>query len=780
MSSQKDQQSRTGRQAPLGDIETTGGFGLTRTDWRILIAVFLLALAVRGVYLWQSARQNPTFYVPVVDAETYHTMACALLGRVTSDSSYALQREVDATHAGFFWQPFFYPFFLSVVYFFAGPSILTAKIVQMAIGGATCSLTYLLGRVVFSRKVGVVAAVIVAFYGPLIFLEGELLGEGLAAFWSLVLILLFLRLRGARSYWTPLAIGFFGAVAVLTRPTFLPFLIAASIWAAWVLYRAGGRGKLLPALCNGLAGFIIVAFPVAWLNYSRTGNFAILPSSGGINFYIGNNPDVSKTLTIRPGWAWEQLTTWPEREGVQGDAKQQAFFYGQVRKYAMEHPLSFVGGIATKAVRFISGREIPRNYDVYVFGRWSSLLAAMVWKAGPFGFPFGLLLPLVVAGVVCSWRRIPVVLVLFILIYSLGVIMVFVTGRYRVPVIPPMSVIAAAGAVGLVDLLRCARWRRLALTVACLAVTVAAGTVPGPFPEEQGYYEAELYFDLGVVHRRMSPPRYAKAEEYLRKAVEIKGDYVDAYNELGNMRALQGDLAGAYDNYLRAVTLDPTHAKAIHNVGLMALKLGRNDEAIERFGTVLALNPRLATTHFFLGQALIKTGDCPAAVEHLQKALELLDPATDGQHILQAHLSLAEALSKIGRHPQAVEQYRMAMKTNPDYLGALEGFAWLLATCQDASIRNGPQAVGLAERAAVASGGRGDTLDVLAAAYAEAGRFTDAVNTATKALAIAEMSPRPVDAEEVRARLKLYQSGRPYRQGDMEPSSQPEASGISQ
>jgi tetratricopeptide (TPR) repeat protein/4-amino-4-deoxy-L-arabinose transferase-like glycosyltransferase len=756
-----------------------------------MIGVFLLAAGVRGAYLWQSAA-NPTFYAPVVDAETYHTMACTLVGRVTTDEAYATQRGADVTHAGFFWQPFFYPSLLSVIYFFAGPSILAAKIVQILIGGVTCSLTYLLGRVAFRRAVGVIAAVIVAFYGPLIYLEGELLGEGLAAFWSLVLVLLFLKAGDGRSHWMILVIGLCGAMAILTRPTFLPFFLAGCLWLGWVLYRAGGWRRLLTAVSNGLAGFVIVAFPVAALNRSRTGNFAMLPSSGGVNLYIGNNPDVCKTLTIRPGWAWEKLTTWPEREGIRGDAAQQAFFYKKVREYAAEQPLSFLAGVGMKIVRFLSTREIPRNVDVYMFGRWSSLLRALVWKAGPFGFPFGLLLPLAVAGVICHWRRIPLVLALFLILYSLGVVAVFVTGRYRVPVIPALAVVAAAGLVGLRDLVRRRKFASLAVAVVCMAAAAAAGTMPGPFCEEQVNYEAELNFDLGTVYRRMWPPQYAKAEGYFTKALELNSDYADAYNELGNIRAVQGDLVGAFGCYSRAVELDPTHAKAMTNVGLMAYKMDRNDEAMHYFRMTLRLDPRAPKTHYFHALALSKAGDYPGAVEHFLKALELLNPLTDRQHILQAHRYLAEVLTKAGRPVEAVEHYRKALEMKGDYLPAIEGLAWLLATHPDAAVRNGSEAVRLAEHAVAIAPAGSRSLDVLGAAYAECGRFPDAVNAAGKALATAQVEGQTAEAQEIRARLELYRSARAYRQppgvrlqtqstasGDLVPASQPGASDIS-
>jgi len=766
---------------PAADEEggaVQGIFHLTRTDWQIMAGVFLLALAVRGTYLWQSSA-NPTFRTPVVDAETYHTMACTLLKRMTGDTSFAVQRGGDPTHSGFFWQPFFYPFFLSVIYLFAGPSILTAKIVQILIGAVTCSLTYLLGRTVFSRAVGVIAAILVAFYGPLIFLEAELLGEGLAAFWSLVLILLFLKGRDGRGYWIYLAIGLCGAMAVITRPTFLAFFLGACAWLAVVLYRQMGWRRFLAPARNCLAGFLLVSLPLAFLNHSRTGNFAIMPSSGGINFYIGNNPDVCKTLTIRPGWAWERLTTWPEREGVRGEAAQQAFYYKKVWEYASSQPLSFLGGMGMKAMRFLCTREIPRNVDVYMFGRWSSLLKALVWKVGPFGFPFGVLLPLAVAGVIGCWRRIPWALGLFITLYPLGIILVFVTGRYRVPTIPALTVVAAAGLVNLLQLIARRRWTTPAVVAVCMVAALAAGTLGGPFCEEQVNYEAELNFDLGIIQYNLKPPQFDKAADYLSKSLELKSDYADAYSELGNVRALQGDLAEASRCYSQAVELDPTHAKAMHNAGLMAYKTGYVNEAMELFRKALAIDPSIAKTHYYLGLALARSGDFRSAVEELERALTLPVPLADRTQVLQAYESLGEAMLRVGRSAEAVKYYRKAVELKTDHLPAIEALTWLLATHPDSHVRNGPQAVALGQRATTIAPTRWQAQDVLAAAYAETERFADAVNAARMALALTESAGQTAEIEQVRARLQLYQSSRPYRQGAEELTSQPASSGIS-
>ena len=114
-----------------------------------------------------------------------------------------------------------------------------------------------------------------------------------------------------------------------------------------------------------------------------------------------------------------------------------------------------------------------------------------------------------------------------------------------------------------------------------------------------------------------------------------------------------------------------------------------------------------------------------------------------------------------GEYKAALAQLREALKLEPDRAAALRNMAWILATCPDPTVRNGPQAVGLAERAARLSAPDDPTLlDTLAAAYAEAGRFAEAVRTAERAAALAT---QPL-AATLRARVALYEAGQAFRE----------------
>ena len=105
------------------------------------------------------------------------------------------------------------------------------------------------------------------------------------------------------------------------------------------------------------------------------------------------------------------------------------------------------------------------------------------------------------------------------------------------------------------------------------------------------------------------------------------------------------------------------------------------------------------------------------------------------------------------------------LRQDPNEQVALNSLAWLLATRPEATIRNGPEAVELAERAvAQHQEEQPELLDTLAAAYAEAGRFPEAVRTAEKALAAASQRENKALSDGIQQRLKLYRAGKPYRE----------------
>ena len=134
-----------------------------------------------------------------------------------------------------------------------------------------------------------------------------------------------------------------------------------------------------------------------------------------------------------------------------------------------------------------------------------------------------------------------------------------------------------------------------------------------------------------------------------------------------------------------------------------------------------------------------------------------------------AHCDLGTALREQRNFTEAATEWREAIQLQP-HPAFLNQLAWLLATCPEAAVRNGAEAVELAKRAVNLSGGRDPAvLDTLAAAYAEAGRFSDAAGTAQRAAGLAAEQSDTALADAIRGRIERYQARSPYR--DLRPTS---------
>jgi tetratricopeptide (TPR) repeat protein len=121
------------------------------------------------------------------------------------------------------------------------------------------------------------------------------------------------------------------------------------------------------------------------------------------------------------------------------------------------------------------------------------------------------------------------------------------------------------------------------------------------------------------------------------------------------------------------------------------------------------------------------------------------------------------AWEKKHEYKKALADYERAMQINPRCDGAINGQAWLLATCPDESCRSGKKAIELAKRACELTDWQsGEYLDSLAAACAEAGEFDQAMKWETKALEDAAFEKN--SGARARKCLELYQAGKPYRE----------------
>jgi protein O-mannosyl-transferase len=208
-------------------------------------------------------------------------------------------------------------------------------------------------------------------------------------------------------------------------------------------------------------------------------------------------------------------------------------------------------------------------------------------------------------------------------------------------------------------------------------------------------------------------------------------------------------------NHTLACTTDNDIAH--YNLGIDFRQKGRVDEEIAQYQAALQINPDFTIAHLNLGLALVRTGRADEAITQFQEVLRI-NPDNAA-----AHVNLGNIYRQKGRQDEAIAHFQRALQIEPANSAIQNNLAWLLATCPQASLRNGHKALELARQANELSGGENPIiLRTLAAAFAEAGRFPEAVETAQRALQLARAQSNTRLAGQLQYELKLYQSGTPF------------------
>jgi tetratricopeptide (TPR) repeat protein len=202
---------------------------------------------------------------------------------------------------------------------------------------------------------------------------------------------------------------------------------------------------------------------------------------------------------------------------------------------------------------------------------------------------------------------------------------------------------------------------------------------------------------------------------------------------------------------------NPQAWMAHDNLGALLLREGQVDEAIVHFRKAVEIDANQAEPQANLGNALLRKGQIDEAIAEYEKALAILPGYAD------AHNNLGIVLFQKGEVDQAIAHYQRALEINPQDVQARANLAWTLATTPQTSLMKAV-ALKLAQQANEIVGGTNPTiLRILAAAFAQAGRFSEAVETAEQSLQLATTQKNALLVEALRTEIGLYQNATPYR-----------------
>lgn len=593
----------------------------------IYLALFAIALALRLFYLWE-ARENPFFHGLGLDARYYDLRAREILAEgLVGDEAY-------------FMGPL-YPHLLAMVYAAAGRNLLLVRLLQAALSALVPVLVYRIGRRFFRPDESLVAALLAAAYGPLVYYTGAILYTTLAVtliLWILERLTAPVPRRPALHRFVTGLLFALAAVGKGNIVLFLPF--AALVLARGVAAKPRWNRR---APVPFLLGFAAVISLATARNYAASGDFVPLTSNGGLNFYIGNGPESSG--------AYEK----PEGLDVDHDPSGRRMLekeYGrrlsptEVSRIWRDRALAFIREkpaaefalMVRKSVFLLSTFEIPQIESYHFQKRYSRLVSFLF-------IPFGVIAPLALAAVCRRRDGRTLALTTFLAAYAASIVLFFVLTRYRLPMLPVLMIYASITVSDAVRAFR--RGQRAAV------VRTAAWVLPFALLCNINFYfispdtgDAQSRYRLGII--RASEGRIDDAIREYEESIRLDPSYAKSRLNLGEIRAVRGETAEAEKQLRASVGLDPRYPKARLNLGTLLYRSGRIDEGRRELERAVELDGEYGKAWLHLAAVALLTGEGDA-VAPADRAVRFLPEGDPSRAVAAALAARARDVARLER-----------------------------------------------------------------------------------------------------------------------------------
>lgn len=591
------------------------------SDWfkknRWPLAIFLAAFFIRLIYLIQY-QSNPSFAYPMVDELWHLRWAQEIIGGNWIGNE------------AYFRGPL-YPYFLAIIDTVTGKSIFGARLIQLLIGSLSAVLVYQIGRRLLNKTIGIIAGFGMAIYATLIFYEAMFLIPVLYIFIMLLAFKYLLRARDSGLIKNYLLSGLFIGLAAIARPNILILTPLILLWIYFMVERNKEMTARLKIGAIWLAALLIPVAAVAIRNIAVTGEFILISSQGGVNLYLGNNPDTDGLTMLMPEVAINESLPWSEfmrathetAEKLAGKSltagEESSFWTGKAVDFIFSHPGKFIVTTLKKLVYFLDGFENSDNTDIYFARNFSSIYSILIWKS-PIFFPFGLVLPLALAGVIATWKKRKELIPLYIFIvgYIPSVILFLVTARHRLPVVPFMMILAAAGGYYLYHSFRKKQAGKFFLYLTI--VVISALLVNRTYFEIGFQNESQIHFNLALSYERDN--NLIDAEKEYLKALETNALSPTILNNLGYVQYQLKKYDKALANFKKASDSDPHFASVYNNAALVFEARGQTEEAARLYRQAINVDPKLYRAYLNLGDLYVKMQDFTNAEAAFKQAID--------------------------------------------------------------------------------------------------------------------------------------------------------------
>lgn len=588
---------------------------LANKTFRHLLVVLLTGAVVRLIY---DAGLSDSIFLGnyTSDSLALHTWATMILTGQTENEA-------------FFRAPL-YPHLVAVLYRVFGVSPWPVIVFQNLLGLLTGVVSYLFARRLFGSTVALGAALLVVVYPTLIFFEGETMITTLTVFlYTLAAYRLLLAVREPTVRRVVTAGVVFG-LAAITRPTILPLVIIFPI----ALLAGHGISSYKKAVSKTLvfaAALMIPILPVTLTNLIKGGEFILISTQGGANFYIGNNREADGITVVALG---PLLRVGPYRDNIWTSSVDEAerrtgrkltqsevssFWYRETFKHIENDPGRALRLLVKKFYLFWHGQEIFNNRPVYFAGEYSWLMKALVWRK-IINFPSGILFPLMFLGLILAFVKGHDVMVpaLFVLLFAVAVSVFFVCARFRQPVVP-LAIIFGVFALHMLKTQLLGKGKVFVFSGVLLLLLIAGLNWGGNVDSKTNL--SHFHAAIGIAH--VNGRHYTTGIAHLQKSIRLSTN-LSAYEALGQAYLFLGKLAQAERAYREGLEHFPTHPSFRFHLGAIYQRREDFEKAKEHYYLTIEHAPEYAPAIAQLATVFEHQNQPESALYYFQRLEELL------------------------------------------------------------------------------------------------------------------------------------------------------------
>ncbi|MFH2069884.1 MAG: tetratricopeptide repeat protein [Elusimicrobiota bacterium] len=518
-----------------------------------------------------------------------------------------------------------YPYFVALLFAIFGTNLFVVYVVQYVIGTFTCVIVYLLSlELSKNRTVAVLSAIIASFYGVSLFYESRILSPTLINFLNLMMVLMLIlsfKERKAK-YW--LFAGIFMGFSSLVRPNiflFVPFLLLSVIIDRFILHEKSYFIQNCRNFIIFCVGSFIIVLPVLIRNYHFDRKFAMTVSSGGMNFYLGNN-EYADGLGNGPPFVL------PEQEKMQISFRQEAerrlnkkinnwaevsdYWFGESLRWIRKNPLKFIQLEIRKIIYLFTATEAPGNYPLFMIEDAKKMIGIPL-------FHWGLIAPLGIIGATVAIRKIKNIswflIYAYASVYIVSNLIFFIRSEYRFPLVPILIIFSLYFINRLVEIIRQKKYKLITITIV-LVVALVILSNKRILVEDMSI----KYYNDGVIFANRGMKE--KAIESYVKSIKAKPDFTAAKENLGVLYFEKKLYQDALKQFQEILKINPSYEEARYNIAMVFYEMKNYESAEKLFKELIKTNNKPGQVCYYLGMINFYREDNASAFTYFKKAIE--------------------------------------------------------------------------------------------------------------------------------------------------------------